>query len=154
MTNHSTEIMNQATLDFIRQHQNDDVRQLAFLGSKYPEVDMPFALDQIRGRKMARVKLPRWASIDGIIYPPHISMEQCSSEQTALYKAELAARLLGLPDSSSENGQEKEMESENAKNLHLSEICEFAGKGAVDSEFAKMKLLAKATDINRSSREC
>lgn len=69
MTNHSTEIMNQATLDFIRQHQDDDVRQLAFLGSKYPEVDMPFALDQIRGRKMARVKLPRWASIDGIIYP-------------------------------------------------------------------------------------
>ena len=59
--------MNQATLDFIRQHQDDDVRQLAFLGSKYPEVDMPFALDQIRGRKMARTKLPRWASIYGII---------------------------------------------------------------------------------------
>lgn len=137
MTNHSTEIMNQATLDFIRQHQDDDVRRLAFLGSKYPEVDMPFALDQIRGRKMARVKLPRWASIDGIIYPPHISMEQCSSEQTAHYKAELAARLLGLSSSSSENGEEKEKESENASNLHLSEICEFAGKGAVDSEFAK-----------------
>ena len=92
--------MNQATQDFIRQHQDDDVRQLAFLGSKYPEVDMPFALDQIRGRKMARVKLPRWASLEGIIYPPHISMEQCSSESTALYKAELAARLLGLPASS------------------------------------------------------
>lgn len=92
--------MNQATQDFIRQHQDDDVRQLAFLASKYPEVDMPFALDQIRGRKMARVKLPRWASLEGIIYPPHISMEQCSSESTALYKAELAARLLGLPASS------------------------------------------------------
>ena len=147
MTNHSTEIMNQATLDFIRQHQDDDVRQLAFLGSKYPEVDMPFALDQIRGRKMARVKLPRWASIDGIIYPPHISMEQCSSEQTALYKAELAARLLGLSPSSSENGEEKEMESENASNLHLSEICEFAGKGAVDSEFAKNEATCKKQQI-------
>lgn len=147
MTNHSTEIMNQATLDFIRQHQDDDVRQLAFLGSKYPEVDMPFALDQIRGRKMARVKLPRWASIDGIIYPPHISMEQCSSEQTALYKAELAARLLGLSPSSSENGEEKEKESENASNLHLSEICEFAGKGAVDSEFAKNEATRKKQQI-------
>ena len=92
-------MMNQATQDFIRQHQDEDVRQLAFLGSKNPEVDMPFALDQIRGRKMARAKLPRWANIDGIIYPPHISMEQCSSESTALYKAELAARLLGLPAS-------------------------------------------------------
>lgn len=147
MTNHSTEIMNQATLDFIRQHQDDDVRRLAFLGSKYPEVDMPFALDQIRGRKMARVKLPRWASIDGIIYPPHISMEQCSSEQTALYKAELAARLLGLSPSSSENGEEKGKESENASNLHLSEICEFAGKGAVDSEFAKNEATCKKQQI-------
>jgi len=147
MTNHSTEIMNQATLDFIRQHQDDDVRQLAFLGSKYPEVDMPFALDQIRGRKMARVKLPRWASIDGLIYPPHISMEQCSSEQTALYKAELAARLLGLSPSSSENGEEKEKESENASNLHLSEICEFAGKGAVDSEFAKNETTCEKQQI-------
>lgn len=153
MTNHSTEIMNQATLDFIRQHQDDDVRQLAFLGSKYPEVDMPFALDQIRGRKMARVKLPRWASIEGIIYPPHISMEQCSSEQTALYKAELAARLLGLSPSSSENGEEKEKESENASNLHLSEICEFAGKGAVDSEFAKNEATCKKQQILTESKE-
>lgn len=157
MTNHSTEIMNQATLDFIRQHQDDDVRRLAFLGSKYPEVDMPFALDQIRGRKMARVKLPRWASIDGIIYPPHISMEQCSSEQTALYKAELAARLLGLSPSSSENGEEKEKESENASNRHLSEICEFAGKGAVDSEFAKNEATCKKqqilTEVDRNVNE-
>lgn len=157
MTNHSTEIMNQATFDFIRQHQDDDVRQLAFLGSKYPEVDMPFALDQIRGRKMARVKLPRWASIDGIIYPPHISMEQCSSEQTALYKAELAARLLGLSPSSSENGEEKEKESENASNLHLSEICEFAGKGAVDSEFAKNEATYEKqqilTEVDRNVNE-
>ena len=153
MTNHSTEIMNQATLDFIRQHQDDDVRQLAFLGSKYPEVDMPFALDQIRGRKMARVKLPRWASIDGIIYPPHISMEQCSSEQTALYKAELAARLLGLSPSSSENGEEKDKESENASNLHLSENCEFAGKGAVDSEFAKNEATCKKQQILTESKE-
>ena len=153
MTNHSTEIMNQATLDFIRQHQDNDVRQLAFLGSKYPEVDMPFALDQIRGRKMARVKLPRWASIDGIIYPPHISMEQCSSEQTALYKAELAARLLGLSPSSSENGEEKEKESENASNLHLSEICEFAGKGAVDSKFAKNEATCKKQQILTESKE-
>lgn len=153
MTNHSTEIMNQATFDFIRQHQDDDVRQLAFLGSKYPEVDMPFALDQIRGRKMSRVKLPRWASIEGIIYPPHISMEQCSSEQTALYKAELAARLLGLSPSSSENGEEKEKESENASNLHLSEICEFAGKGAVDSEFAKNEATCKKQQILTESKE-
>ncbi|WP_418321588.1 THUMP-like domain-containing protein [Segatella hominis] len=135
--------MNQATQDFIRQHQDGDVRQLAFLGSKYPEVNMPFALDQIRGRKMAHVKLPRWASIEGIIYPPHISMEQCSSEQTALYKAELAARLLGLSVSSSEN----EKECEKASNSHFSKICEFASEGAVDSEFAKNEDTCKKQQI-------
>lgn len=157
MTNHSTEIMNQATQDFIRQHQDEDVRQLAFLGSKYPEVNMPFALDQIRGRKMAHVKLPRWASIEGIIYPPHISMEQCSSEQTALYKAELAARLLGLSVSSSEN----EKECEKASNSRFSKICEFASEGAVDSEFAqngdtckKQQILTEpGEDVNETKEE-
>lgn len=122
--------MNQATLDFIRQHQDDDVRQLAFLGSKNPEVNMPFALDQIRGRQMARIKLPRWACIDGIIYPPHISMEQCSSEQTASYKAELAARLLEKTSLSSHRG-EIVPQGDNSK------ICEFASDRAVDSEFAQ-----------------
>ena len=122
--------ISQATIDFIRQHQDDDVRQLAFLGSKNPEVNMPFALDQIRGRQMARIKLPRWASIDGIIYPPHISMEQCSSEQTALYKAELAARLLGVSSLSSLQG-EIVPQGDNSK------ICEFASDRAVDSEFAQ-----------------
>ena len=163
--------MNQATQDFIRQHQDDDVRQLAFLGSKYPEVDMPFALDQIRGRKMARIKLPRWASLEGIIYPPHISMEQCSSESTALYKAELAARLLGLPVSSSsaekENKSEKENESANenevakASDSHFSKIREFAGDRAVDSEFAingatseNQRILTKpGEDVNETKED-
>ena len=142
--------INQATIDFIRQHQDEDVRQLAFLGSKYPEVNMPFALDQIRGRKMAHVKLPRWASIEGIIYPPHISMEQCSSEQTALYKAELAARLLGLSVSFSEN----EKECEKASNSHFSKICEFASEGAVDSEFAKNEDTCKKQQILTECNKC
>lgn len=48
---------------------------------------MPFALDQIEGWQRARTKLPEWASKEGIIFPPHISMEQCSSERTAKYKS-------------------------------------------------------------------
>lgn len=142
-------MMNQATQDFIRQHQDDDVRQLAFLGSKYPEVDMPFALDQIRGRKMARVKLPRWASLEGIIYPPHISMEQCSSESTALYKAELAARLLGLPVSSS--SAEKKMRAQMKMRLQklpilIFQIRELRAIGRLIQNSPKMEPLLK---INR-----
>lgn len=137
--------MNQATQDFIRQHQDDDVRQLAFLGSKYPEVDMPFALDQIRGRKMARVKLPRWASLDGIIYPPHISMEQCSSESTALYKAELAARLLGLPVSSS--GTEMKAENE-------IEFVDLTGGFGVDFSYIAARLGVKSMYVERQAHLC
>jgi hypothetical protein len=85
-------MMNQATRDFIRRHAQDDVRQLALRGTKDPEVDLPFALEQISGRQKARAKIPSWAALDGIVYPPHLSMEQCSSEQTARYKAELAGR--------------------------------------------------------------
>ena len=79
----------EATIAFIRQNADADVRQLALRGTKDPEVDLPFALDQIAGRQTARHKLPSWAAIDGIVYPPHLSMEQCSSEQTARYKASL-----------------------------------------------------------------
>lgn len=82
--------MNQATIDFIRQHTDDDVRQLALQGGRYPEVDLTYALEQIAGRQKACVKLPSWAVLDGIIYPSHLSMEQCSSEATARYKASIA----------------------------------------------------------------
>ena len=83
--------MNQATRDYIRSHANDDARQLALHGTKDPEVDLPFALEQIAGRQKARTKIPSWAAIDGVIYPPHLSMEQCSSEQTAQYKASVSS---------------------------------------------------------------
>ena len=81
---------NQATLEFICQHRHDDIRQLALQGRKYPEVDMTYALEQIAGRQKAQTKLPTWAALDGILYPAHISMEQCSSETTAKYKAKIA----------------------------------------------------------------
>ena len=82
--------MNEATREFIRQHREDDVRQLALRGTKDPEVDLAFALQQIDGLRRAQEKLPSWAAIEGIVYPPHLSMEQCSSERTARYKAEVA----------------------------------------------------------------
>ena len=84
--------MNQATLDFIREHADDDVRQLALRGTNQSEVDLSYALEQIAGRQKARLKLPSWANIDGIVYPPHLSMEQCSSEATARYKASIAGK--------------------------------------------------------------
>ena len=83
---------NQATLDFIRQHRADDVRRLALQGGRHPEVDLHYALEQIAGWQKARTKLPSWAACEGLVYPPHLSMEQCSSEATATYKARIAGQ--------------------------------------------------------------
>lgn len=83
------------TQEYIRLHADDDVRQLALKGAKDEAVDLSFALDQIRGRQVARVKMPSWAAVDGIIYPRHLSMEQCSSEATARYKAGILSKAVG-----------------------------------------------------------
>lgn len=76
-------------LDFVRTNANGNVRDLAFRASKALGEDATFALEQIAGLQTARAKLPTWAATDGIIFPPHLSMEQCSSEFTARYKAQL-----------------------------------------------------------------
>ncbi len=81
--------MNEATKLYILAHADSDVRQLALQGCKDPQVDLPMALQQIQGRQTARRKLPSWAAVDGIVYPPHLSMEQCSSEATARYKTKV-----------------------------------------------------------------
>ena len=86
-------MINTTTADFINRFADADVRDLALKVARFPDVDMPFALEQIAGRQMARTKLPSWAAVKSIVYPPHISMEQCSSEQTARYKGAVAVRL-------------------------------------------------------------
>lgn len=83
---------------FVRQHFEDDVFKLALSRKGTELFDFDFALDQISGRKIAHYKLPSWYDNADIVYPPHLSMEQCSSEETARYKAEIVSRLLKSKD--------------------------------------------------------
>ncbi|MBQ9523734.1 MAG: hypothetical protein IJR69_01215 [Bacteroidaceae bacterium] len=79
--------------EFIAQHKTDNVRKLAL--KRVPEgVDIAFCLQQIEGWQSAGKKIPRWSQTDGLLYPPRLSMEQCSSEKTAMYKKQLVQRLL------------------------------------------------------------
>lgn len=87
--------LTEETLQFIRLHRTDDVRSLALQAGRYLGVDMPAAVTQIAGWQAARTKIPTWAATDGILYPPHLSMEQCSSELTADYKAAIIAQAGG-----------------------------------------------------------
>lgn len=97
--------MNQATTDYIRQHADADVGQLA-LRSAPPEVDVRVALQQIEGRQLAARKMPTLAAIDGILYPPRLSLEQCSSEQTAMYKKRVIHQLYDLYRQSHEDSED------------------------------------------------
>ena len=77
------------TLEFITANLNADTDKLLLNARKYPEIDIPFVVDQIRCRKILKNKLPEWSSKENIIVPSRISTEQCSSELTASYKASL-----------------------------------------------------------------
>ena len=77
------------TILFIREHRNDDVHSLALQAKRYPQVDMPLAIVQIAGWQATVSKIPSWHATEGLLYPRHLSLEQCSSEVTALYKASL-----------------------------------------------------------------
>ena len=80
--------MNTATRDFIESHLKDDVRQLAL--HKFPDdVDKTFVLNQIEARQLLSKKVPSWASNPDLLFPKHLSIEQCSSELTAKYKASI-----------------------------------------------------------------
>lgn len=97
--NHVSKPCNGRTMtneEYIQAHADDDVRALAL--RRVPQgVDLTWCLQQIEGRQIAARKLPQWAQTPGLWYPPHLSMEQCSSQQTALYKRAVVERLLPQP---------------------------------------------------------
>lgn len=81
---------------FVAAHREDDLRALALLLANRHEPDAPRLLRQIEGWQRLRLKVPAWAAVDELEYPPRLALEQCSGEAAARYKAALAARL--LPD--------------------------------------------------------
>ena len=115
-------MINEATFQYVFRHVHDDVRMLALRGCKDPEVDLPFALQQIQGWQTARRKLPSWAATDHILYPPHLNMEQCSSELTARYKREIADRILSQDTGQSVNRKSVNRESVNRESVNRESV--------------------------------
>ncbi len=84
----------QKTKEYIKQHRNDDIYRLAL--TKAPEgVDLQYALSQISAYQTLSKKVPSWAACDELIFPRQLSLEQSSSELTAIYKAELIRQFMG-----------------------------------------------------------
>ncbi len=80
-----------AVREFIHEHMNDDPAQLMLQAHRYHGLPMREIVQQIQAYKKAREKLPEWANSAHIVYPPLLSMEQCSSERTARLKATIPA---------------------------------------------------------------
>lgn len=85
---------NDSTIAFIKENSKANPNNAALKAPRNAGIDVPFAINQIAGKQIALQKLPKWASCEEIIYPAHISMEQCSSQATAQYKANIARKLL------------------------------------------------------------
>ncbi|MXN92918.1 class I SAM-dependent methyltransferase [Flavobacterium sp. Sd200] len=77
--------------DYIVQHTQVPVTQLALKKNPFPDVEWSEILNQISARQKAESKLPTWYATQNIIYPSKISVEQTSSETAAKYKAALVS---------------------------------------------------------------
>ena len=161
------------TAEFIQEYREKDTRQLALQSARFPDVDMPYALDQIKGWQTARRKLPTWAACDGIVYPPHLSMEQCSSEPTAQYKLNLAMEWAMRVESSENEVESSELRVESSEegvdnsseqpatlnsqlstlNCHASRMTDLTGGFGVDFSFTSCAF-ASATYVERNEQLC
>jgi hypothetical protein len=121
--------MNQETNLFIYDNRDADVLQLVLLSSRFPKVDMPFAIRQIHGKQKIKSKVPVFYNSESVIYPAQLSLEQSSSESTAQYKSSICNGY-SLVDLTGGFGVDCFFMSEQFKQVtyveHQKELCELA----------------------------
>jgi 16S rRNA G966 N2-methylase RsmD len=124
----------------------EDVSKLALSAKRNAEIDMPFALQQIKARQSARTKLPAWYANENLIFPAQISVEQSSSEQTAMYKAALIDKGIAEP-APNYRGQARNDRSNSEILLDLT------GGMGVDTAFLSQKF-TKTIYVERNADLC
>ena len=80
--------------DFIRAHEGDDPVRLLLARDRYPGVDVALAASTLACRRRLRTKVPAWYAVPSLRFPNRLAAEQCSSAETARYKAAVAARVV------------------------------------------------------------
>lgn len=87
---------------FIIENENADTVRLVMSCREWPAPEEPglgrlearsLAVNTIEGRKKLRKKLPEWVACTGLVYPSSLCTEQCSSSDTAQYKASVVQRI-------------------------------------------------------------
>lgn len=77
--------------EFIEKQIGNSISKLALQKNPFPETEWISILNQIEAKTKAKDKLPTWFNTKNIIYPSKISVEQTSSEKTALYKTSIVS---------------------------------------------------------------
>lgn len=87
---------------FIIENENADTVRLVMARKEWPRPEDPelagldtksLAVNTIEGRKRLRKKLPEWVASTELVYPSSLCTEQCSSSDTARYKASVVQRI-------------------------------------------------------------
>ena len=76
-------------IQFIQENLHRDPVSIALEASKYPDLDVPKLVGQIKARQKLKDKMPQWVANTQVFFPPSLALEQSSSEETAHFKASL-----------------------------------------------------------------
>jgi len=91
-------MLSQQEIDFIIEHGSDDTSKLLFAAKRYEGIDVSRAVSIIEARKKVKEKIPDWWSVSGLSYPSSLSVEQCSSQATAIYKQQFVGACFNVAD--------------------------------------------------------
>ncbi|HEY8934309.1 MAG TPA: class I SAM-dependent methyltransferase [Cyclobacteriaceae bacterium] len=92
------QLLSPAIQSFIYEHEHDDVKTLLLKHSSIEGLKTSLIVEQINGRSKAKFKLPQYYKTPGILYPPGLNLEQCSSEATAKVKSQHIAKGMNMLD--------------------------------------------------------
>lgn len=95
-----SQLIQPAVQQYLIEHEHDDERKLILRQKEILGLPASTIAIQLVGRRKAKSKLPTWHNTKGIVYPPAINLEQCSSEATGLYKLSIIKKLIDESDSS------------------------------------------------------
>ncbi|MCG8207968.1 class I SAM-dependent methyltransferase [Tenacibaculum finnmarkense] len=90
----NTTILHENVQQFISENLQSNITKLILKGSPFKNVTIQELSNQIVSKIKAKDKLPNWFLTNHIYYPAKISIEQTSSEETAIYKKNLLTGLL------------------------------------------------------------
>lgn len=109
------------TLQFIIEHDGEDVTKFLLSSGKFPGVDIPLAARCIEARRKIKTKIPVFWDEPSLLYPDTLALEQCSSQTSAEYKAALIPEGSTVADLTGGLGVDSFFLSRRASELHYFE---------------------------------